>query len=503
MTRDSLTKLGALLIHVLTVTVALTLVSQMLPIKEVFEYDPDEGINLTKAHLYMNGYALFQEIWSDHPALFTALLSWWFRIFGVSVYHARLLVLGFSGMLIWSLFQLTRENDGAFCGLVACILLILSSDYAALSSSVMIGLPSIALALFSTWLLTLHRKSCQRPYLVASGAIMALALQTKLFAGVLLPAMLYEIFSIERLGPGKSEKTPRAVFGLSLWIITLVMVYVFISLAFSSVDFSLLIQPHLKGRHIGLKGDSDLYRFLTQDFELVVLASAALVLLTVKKSPRSLMPFLWLICGLLSVLVHKPIWYHHYLLISIPTCWIASLGVAQLFHRTNWIGWSTKANPIHSIALLLVAASLCLVIIKVPEKYHRIDRRLSGSGFPTAYHHTIILMQKYANQNNWIVTDRPVFAFYAKLFVPPEMAVFSWKRLVTGDLTADDIVKYIRKYRPPLILFNRFPSIEKNILPEIEKDYYLVYRNPSPPIRLYLLDESEESALEVYNDRAT
>ena len=65
-------------------------------------------------------------------------------------------------------------------------------------------------------------------------------------------------------------------------------------------------------------------------------------------------------------------------------------------------------------------------------------------------------MNKYADQTNWIVTDMPIYAFRVHKPVPPILATFSKKRLLTGSLTVEDILTAMRDYRPEQVLIARF-----------------------------------------------
>ena len=52
--------------------------------------------------------------------------------------------------------------------------------------------------------------------------------------------------------------------------------------------------------------------------------------------------------------------------------------------------------------------------------------------------------------------DVPIYGFYADLLVPPEIAVFSTKRIKTDQLTQNEIYELLLKYRPEQILIGRF-----------------------------------------------
>jgi len=65
-----------------------------------------------------------------------------------------------------------------------------------------------------------------------------------------------------------------------------------------------------------------------------------------------------------------------------------------------------------------------------------------------------------APQTEWMVTDSPMFAFRARLKVPPFLAVFSGKRLATGELTPEEVLEQIALYKPEQVLFARFATAE-------------------------------------------
>ncbi len=81
---------------------AIVIVPIIVPLKEEFQLNFDEGIETMRALLYMKGFLPHKEIWSDHPFLFTQFLSVWFTIFGKSILWDRLLTIVFSSLLAFS-----------------------------------------------------------------------------------------------------------------------------------------------------------------------------------------------------------------------------------------------------------------------------------------------------------------------------------------------------------------------------------------------------------------
>jgi hypothetical protein len=62
-----------------------------------------------------------------------------------------------------------------------------------------------------------------------------------------------------------------------------------------------------------------------------------------------------------------------------------------------------------------------------------------------------------------MVTDLPIYAFRAGLPVPPELAVFSTKRVAAGDLNERYLLEIIDRYNPKLILWGRFDLLELRV----------------------------------------
>ena len=69
---------------------------------------------------------------------------------------------------------------------------------------------------------------------------------------------------------------------------------------------------------------------------------------------------------------------------------------------------------------------------------------------------------QFAPQTRWMVTDMPILPFLANLAAPPELAVISWKRFASGDLTEAEVLQILREVRPEQVLFGRFslPSVD-------------------------------------------
>jgi len=56
-----------------------------------------------------------------------------------------------------------------------------------------------------------------------------------------------------------------------------------------------------------------------------------------------------------------------------------------------------------------------------------------------------------------------MYAYRMDILVPPELAVFTWKRIETGNLTYEQVQETIDEYQPEQVLMGRF------MFPELEE----------------------------------
>jgi 4-amino-4-deoxy-L-arabinose transferase-like glycosyltransferase len=427
-----------------------------------FEFNPDEGTNLIKAKLALEGFDLYKQIWSDQPPLFTALLSFWFRLFGASVYSGRLLVLFFSLLFLCLFYLNIRIRTDRLTAMTAVIFLILSSQFLRLSVSVMIGLPSLAWALLSLYFAAVYSRSGRRIELWLSSIFMAFSLLTKFFTIFLAPIILMEALHSQK--PNKKLSAKALLPALS-WISGIIIMYSLIILAYFYPDSNLFVQqlfkPHISKIAIPQGGFSALLGSFIQDYDITLLAILGLAAsFRVKTNKHILFPGLWLGLALLVLIIHRPVWDHYYTLLSIPMCWLAAVIFVEYFRQ----GRPEKKK---TLPYYLVFALVILTAARIPFKF--IDAYFLLN-LPEAKEENKILdlISKHKQDDKWIFTDLPVYAFKSGLLVPPETAVLTSKRLPTTELT----IQVLKRYKPRLILLGRFQAYDPEIITIIQKDYY-------------------------------
>jgi|UPI000377C672 hypothetical protein len=64
----------------------------------------------------------------------------------------------------------------------------------------------------------------------------------------------------------------------------------------------------------------------------------------------------------------------------------------------------------------------------------------------------IQLVGKYKYSTKWMCTNHPIYSFYAGLYVPLEIAVISYNRINSGQLTTKYMLSVLKTDRPEQIL---------------------------------------------------
>ncbi len=244
-----------ILIHVLLPLVVAGLyfyfVQRHVPFRDIFEFDRDEGINLMKAALYADGQPLYTKIWSDQPPVLTVVLAKYFKIAGLDVMKARLLILGFASLLIWAFYNCIRVTAGTVAALFGTLLLVMTHEFVRLSVSVMVGLPALALAMTAIYLLLLYPRYPSLLLVGGSGVLFAISLLTKLFTAFLIPflLLLLILFGIQRWKGVLAAVTP-----LLTWVLALAAAMALIAWRCNALDYRQLVGTHIKS---GVKGAQD------------------------------------------------------------------------------------------------------------------------------------------------------------------------------------------------------------------------------------------------------
>ena len=232
-------QLKGLWIHIILPMVFVLFMLLFHPFRETFQQDTDEGINLIKAVLVMEGHQITGDIASDQPPLLSNLLAMVFEQAGVSVNIGRFVILLFSALLLGAAGMAAEIAWGRTTSLLVYLIMILLPNYLLASVSVMIGQPSIALAMVAMLCVFLWHRHRNWPWLLLSGIFMSLSIFMKIFTVILIP-----IFGIGLL-VGQWVFLRGTAKGGSYWIQLLKPAFVFsLSLVVISAALALVMVDH-------------------------------------------------------------------------------------------------------------------------------------------------------------------------------------------------------------------------------------------------------------------
>ncbi len=464
------------------------------PFRNAFWMDHDEGINLVKAQLVLRGYSLYTDIWNDQPPLLTYLLAGVFRVFGLRINVGRGLVLLFACALFFLYLNYLYNVWGTWAALAGIILLFLLPRFTDLSVSVMIGLPSIALAMLSMGSLVYWHRQRRYLWLILSALGLGASVLTKLFTGFLAPIFLAgivigEYAKYRNFKDWRRVLLPGFVWGAVFTLVVILPVWMFVG----SGNLNQLLEDHLSGVQVPLYRDDPTISLSYQLIEAritLVLAALGLLDALIFRRWLAFYPMAWMLAAYALLSRHAPVWSHQQLLVTVPAVILAAgvTGVAlerirDLFSKRFRLRW---VDLVHLASLGVFA---WIVIARVPITLSAFNKTpaLRSPPFREASTEVTILnkIREYAPQTDWFVTDLPIYAFYTGLRIPPNLAVFSSKRVETGNLTEAEVLATIKTLQPEQILFgrNQFPAVQQYL----DEHYQVVHARE--PLYLYLIDE--------------
>ncbi len=469
------------------------LMALFYPIRERFG-DFDEGINLMKSLLVLRGHTLYSEIWSDQPPLFTHVLSLAIRFLGYRVGGIRLIVLLFSAILLWAAMQYIRRVWGAAHALGSVLLILLIPSYLELSTDIKVGLPALSFAMLSLLTLTGWHQERKDRWLVLSAIALSLSVLTKLFTGMLAPiftiGVLIDQYHRTRAQIRARELLrPAVVWGTVFTGVTVVLGLLLVGPA----NLSQLIENHLDARaseFYRLNRELTIAASLGKGWIILFLALPGSIFMYQSRRWLTLYPLVWATVAYLLLSQHAPVWSHQHLLVAVPAAILAGVAVVEALHSIPQIIRSGKPQGFRGMLSLATLLGLTvLIVVRMPPILNTLKLqptlRSAGLRLSATEHRFIDIMEEYADETRWIVTDRPIYAFRAGLSVPPHLAAFTEKRWVTGNLTEEHVLNTIRELEPKQVLFGRFsfPTVERYLEPR----YELVHSKPG--LKLYIRNE--------------
>jgi len=489
--------LGTLLLPIVIALIFLAFTFSYYPFRERIQFDSDEGLNLMRSMLVALGHPLYRAVSSDQPPLFNQILALLLRVVGFEVNPARLLVLLFSTLLVWSGAQFLQLTWGKLAAVLFLPMVIMVPRYLELSVSVMIGVPSIALAAVALLFVTMWHQNKRNLWLVLSGFALALSLLIKLFTGFLVPIFLIGITAsayFDRRAEGFSWRIlqPGLTWGISFAGLGTLLGFLLVG----PQNLWMIIFPPLAAPATANFQDPvfSINAHLQAAIPLLILGLLGALISIYRRNWLTLYPLAWSALAYTFLRFYSPVFYHHQLLITIPMAMMAAAAVGDGFF--SLVCLRRLSDLVHFQALLGVGALVGFILVSIHyvpllDKELMNHPRLADFTLKATPGKLRVLrtMNEYVDQTNWIMTDAPMYAFRVQKPVPPNLATFSSKRLATGSLTQEDILAAMHEYHPEQVLIARFeiPALEgylkENYRLILSVEYFRLFiRNDIPPV---------------------
>jgi 4-amino-4-deoxy-L-arabinose transferase-like glycosyltransferase len=472
---------------------AVLLIFLFYPFRYVFEFDPDEGINAIKAMMSLYGYPLFTQVWSDQPPLLNMLLTETFGIFGLNITIGRMVILAFSALIIFLVFDMLLQAWGRLPAVLGTIILLSLPFYMRLSVSLMIGLPAIALALLALWALNRWHHHPKNLWLIVVGISLGLSIMTKAFTLILAPIFFAGIGiscwrKFRQSGQSKDLTLPPAVWLAAFLATTSIIAWFYIG--FDNIGE--LVTVHLQSMTTAAGAFTEtpisISYFLREISALLLIAGAGLIFALVRRAYSAIYLGLWIIAAYILLSLNQPAWYHHELLISVPASILAAIGLGQALRLAARALKHRSVLPVATItSVALIAIGSWYLIQRLPKAFSELNFGLPNLSpndvIQDSDRHLLSLIYDYSSKTHWLFTDRPMFAFITGIPVPPDLAVITSKRLATGALTNEEVLQTLETYKPEQVLIGRFsiPAAEIYM-----RDRNFVRVDEAPNARLYI-----------------
>jgi hypothetical protein len=320
---------------------------------------------------------------------------------------------------------------------------------------------------------------------------------TKLFTAFLAPIFFTGIVLSSLISYREHKDVKRALKPALIWGATFVITTGGVLVLFVKPEYlHQMLQIHLTAAGSTSFNEYREYKLLKFILELLgSLPMLFLVPLSVVSMYRSrswttgYLVF-WVVIGTILLLINNPFWYHHQLLITIPSVMLAAIVVSDgLISMRAAIRTQNATAASISPGIISWILVITFIATRIPSMVEELDFRLPNfralSTEDYAEYQIVATMWNYADQTNWIYTDRMMFAFRTQLPVPPYLAVISRKRIAAGALTDDQIGDILVEYEPEQIfqerldlpVINRFISMKDYRRVDATHKFRLFVRN--------------------------
>jgi len=400
----------------LSLAVLLTLaVAMRLPVLAGGQIDYDEGVYWQSLRAMAAGHPLFTSAYSSQPPAFLLLLFPAHLLLGGSIQADRATMVAFSVVGMIAAHQIGTLLESRWTGLAAAS--VLAVDPLSFRESVTLQAdgPAIALALASVALAAACRHRDDRAgalLAAAAGLTFATGLLVKPLTAPALPALAILLVSPNS---GRRRLLQLGAAATGGGVAACGFLLPFADRVPQLLDQ--LVGFHARARGIGL-GGLDAPTVLTE-LPLAALALAGVAVGLRRQPLLMLVGGAWAVSAALSLALQRPLWPHHALVLVAP---LALLGAGA--------GHLARGTP----SRLRTCLVLLLTALVASTLWVHAQQTSDGSRSRAVW-----AVRRVTEPNQLVITDDQYTVGLANRSTPPELVDTSKVRVLSGDLTLDQL----------------------------------------------------------------
>jgi 4-amino-4-deoxy-L-arabinose transferase-like glycosyltransferase len=424
-----------------------------------FSTEYDEGVYWQSLRAMAHGHPLYSSVFGSQPPGFLLGVYPGYLLLGQSIVGGRIVIALYALVGILAIYVIGRMLGGRWVGVLAAGLLALNPRYLQEATTLHAEIPSLALSLVGIALVVIVTNGTlprtRRLLLIAAaGVALGVALMMKLLAVVaLVPAILLLAAPLvaemrEQRASHQSLIASARDVGLLLGGLLLACV---VALAPFLPQWRALYEQVI-GFHLVARGTSapgPLANLLLLPDVTWIVAALGLAAALWRRMWTAPPVLAWLLAGVLLLIVQRPLFDPHVLILAPPLALLAALGSVAALARARR-GWNIHMQRSLLMAGTLVALAATLVAgLWLDARQTRAVIVYDGGTRAQMAQ----ALQDHATPPGIVATDDQYGAALAGRDTPPELVDTSLVRIATGSLTTDAVERIIQRDDVRVVLF--------------------------------------------------
>jgi 4-amino-4-deoxy-L-arabinose transferase-like glycosyltransferase len=458
---------------------------QLYLASSVFRLDYDEGVYLLTAVSHGEGLSLYRDVFFSQPPLAMELLTCMVRIFGNSVFMARLPMILSGFVVIAASGLIAGEMFNKRVALLTALLCGTNYHLFNTSAVVQMDMQSLALALLAMYALIRFNRTRNLWWAVLSSLFFALTNSVKLlelfFVFPIAYLLVLDVFNHKPL-QGDRKSISRTLLGMAIYVIVFIAV---IGIIISRYDI-----PSLKSQVLGMgskavqfspKARKIIETYFEWYLSLFLFALAGLFQIFRENRRKAVFFAVWIFSQLLFHFLMSAWVLEHHLIVLFPVLlMVSAAGLDALLQRYKKGELSFPRKPGNKRAAMLVVGLIFIVLVVIPSiggiayRSHQRTHDLKFIGGEVLQK----LIEEHTEEGDLVVTDEQMAIFRSGRKADPNLIDTSSKRIETGYINEQDLIELGSK--PVLVAFwTRRLEVFKGYSDYVSSHYELVYEQNS------------------------